>query len=371
MAKLACSLLRDRFGSYFSPFQFGVSTPVGSERVVHLLQLALSQHPDWVLLKTDTCNAFNSISRQRFVDLVSADFPTLQAFVAACYAVPSLLVLLHEDGLRCIRSEEGVQQGDPLGPFLFSLALQSCLVEAQAAVGSGFVISYLGDAIIAGPVDSVVSSFTVLRQCMQEVGLIIRPDKCEALSLQADASWPLYDIVFTTSGMSVLGCPIGSNTYLAEECERIVAKENTFLERLCGLRSMQSALLLRYCGTRRINHLLRAIPLSIIQPAVQQHDSNIRSCFCSIIGCQLDDTRIHQLHLRLSQRGLGLLLAERASPCAFLGAWVATLASLPQRLEKFPSPLDISVNPSNDLYCGHVFQTFSGLLQSLPAVSEL
>ena len=31
VAKLACSLLRDRFGSYFSPFQFGVSTPGGSE----------------------------------------------------------------------------------------------------------------------------------------------------------------------------------------------------------------------------------------------------------------------------------------------------------------------------------------------------
>ena len=77
VAKLACSLLRDRFGLYFSPFQFGVSTPGGSERVVHLLQLALSQHPDWVLLKTDARNAFNSISRQRFVDLVNADFPTL------------------------------------------------------------------------------------------------------------------------------------------------------------------------------------------------------------------------------------------------------------------------------------------------------
>ena len=237
-----------------------------------------------------------------------------------------------------------MQQGDPLGPFLFSLALQSCLVEAQAAFGSGFVISYLDDAIIAGLVDSVVSSFTILRQCMQEVGLIVRPDKCEELSLQADASWPLHDIAFTTSGMSVLGCPIGSNAYVAEECERIVAKENTFLERLCGLRNMQSLLLLlRYCGTGRINHLLRAIPPSIIQPAVQQHDSNIRSCFCSIIGCQLDDTRIHQLHLRLSQGGLGLPLAERTSPCAFLGAWAATLASLPQRLENFHH---LSTSPS-------------------------
>ena len=117
VAKLACSLLRDRFGSYFSPFQFGVSTPGGSERVVHLLQLSLSQHPDWVLLKTDARNAFNSVSRQRFLDLVNEHFPTLQAFVYACYAVPPSLVLLHEDGFRCIKSEEGVQQGGPSGSF--------------------------------------------------------------------------------------------------------------------------------------------------------------------------------------------------------------------------------------------------------------
>ena len=162
VAKLACSLLRDRFGSYFSPFQFGVSTPGGSERVVHLLQLSLSQHPDWVLLKTDARNAFNSVSRQRFLDLVNEHFPTLQAFVYACYAVPPSLVLLHEDGFRCIKSEEGVQQGDPLGPFLFSLALQSCLVEAHAAASEGFVISYLDDAVIGGPVESLpyVSSIT-------------------------------------------------------------------------------------------------------------------------------------------------------------------------------------------------------------------
>ncbi|XP_065834209.1 uncharacterized protein [Oscarella lobularis] len=339
--------------------------------VVHLLQLSLSQHPDWVLLKTDARNAFNSVSRQRFLDLVNEHFPTLQAFVYACYAVPPSLVLLHEDGFRCIKSEEGVQQGDPLGPFLFSLALQSCLVAAHAAASEGFVISYLDDAVIGGPVDSVVSAYQVLCSRMHDVGLVVRPDKCQAFSPCLDTLWPLQDIGFTSLGMSVLGCPIGTDSYVAGECLRIVAEENAFLERLCGLRNMQSALLLlRYCGTGRINHLLRAIPPSTIQQAVQQHDSNIRSCFCSIIGCQLDNIQLRQLHLRLSQGGMGLPLAERTSPCAFLGAWAATLASLPSRLEQFPSALDVSVAPSDNLFCGHVAHTLSALSQATPAVAE-
>ena len=90
------------------------------------------------------------------------------------------------------------------------------------------------------------STLDVISECL---ALQARPDKCEALSLEADASWPLPDIAFTTSGMSVLGGPIGSNAYVVEEFERIVAKENSFLKRLCGYRNMQSALLLlRYNG---------------------------------------------------------------------------------------------------------------------------
>ena len=264
-----------------------------------------------------------------------------------------------------------MQQGDPLGPFLFSLALQSCLVEAHAAASEGFVISYLDDAVIGGPVDSVVSAYQVLCSRMHDVGLVVRPDKCQAFSPCLDTLWPLQDIGFTSLGMSVLGCPIGTDSYVAGECLRIVAEENAFLERLCGLRNMQSALLLlRYCGTGRINHLLRAIPPSTIQQAAQQHDSNIRSCFCSIIGCQLDNIQLRQLHLRLSQGGMGLPLAERTSPCAFLGAWAATLASLPSRLEQFPSALDVSVTPSDNLFCGHVAHTLSALYQATPAVAE-
>ena len=74
VAKAACNVLRSAFEDFFSPFQFGVATPGGSEQFVHLLQTVASQ-TDWVVMKTDAKNAFNSVSRQRFLDLVGELFP--------------------------------------------------------------------------------------------------------------------------------------------------------------------------------------------------------------------------------------------------------------------------------------------------------
>eukprot|EP00973_Karenia_brevis_P084055 11662893-Karenia_brevis.AAC.1 len=51
--------------------------------------------------------------------------PGMAAWVDFCYSSPSRLVF----GSHTISSESGVQQGDPLGPLLFALALQPALRE--------------------------------------------------------------------------------------------------------------------------------------------------------------------------------------------------------------------------------------------------
>ena len=244
--------------------------------------------------------------------------------------------------MDCIPSA-GVQQGDPLGPFLFSLALHPCLKAAAKKCKHGFVVSYLDDAMVAGPKTDVLEAYDCLQSDMREIGLHIRPDKCEALSGVPVPDWPL-PVPFTSGGMQVLGCPIGSDSYVRQTCIDFTRRRLPFLQKLCCMKNLQSAmLLLRYCGVPTITHLLRSVTPRNVADAAKQHDGDIQSTFQAIVGLSASVQQKNQISLPISLGGFGLASASLVSPFAFLGSWASTLAFLPERLLQFPSaPLDVA-----------------------------
>ena len=68
-------------------------------------------------------NAFNSVRRDSIFEAVENNLPELKPYVQSAYANAS--TLFYSGGE--IQSEEGVQQGDPLGPVLFCMAVQPLL----------------------------------------------------------------------------------------------------------------------------------------------------------------------------------------------------------------------------------------------------
>ena len=81
-------------------------------------------------VKLDFANAFNSLRRDAVLEAVGKHRPDLLDFAASAYGAPTLLWLGDD---QQISSAEGVQQGDPLGPLLFCLALDKPLKEAQSS----------------------------------------------------------------------------------------------------------------------------------------------------------------------------------------------------------------------------------------------
>ena len=79
-----------------------------------------------------------------------AHFSELFQWAAGCYGDHSLLL----SAMGTLRSESGVQQGDPLGPLLFCLVLHK-VVTAIAADSICSQLSfhswYMDDGVIAGP----------------------------------------------------------------------------------------------------------------------------------------------------------------------------------------------------------------------------
>ena len=93
-----------------------------------------------------------------------------------------------------------------MGLFLFGFALKPCLQSAFRGVSGHF------DELSCRRLSSrgQDSAFLTLHNSINEIGLIICSDKCEAISFVNDSDWFLADISVTNLGLSILGCPVAA-----------------------------------------------------------------------------------------------------------------------------------------------------------------
>ena len=160
-AKTLCHAYKEQASAYFFPLQIGVAQPLGTEVGLETARQWCDRNRNNLsaaLVKIDFTNAFNSVDRQTFLQECRHQFPGLSRWAEWCYAQPSTLYF----GPETISSEKGVQQGDPIGPMLFALAIQPMLKElsdGRSNEGLELIYSYLDDLILAGEQRSVVEAF--------------------------------------------------------------------------------------------------------------------------------------------------------------------------------------------------------------------
>ena len=97
------------------------------------------------LTSLDFYNAFNTVDRRDIANWLLHFAPSLYRAGRWAYGTSSDLVLSDER----ILSSQGVRQGDPLGPLLFSLAIRSLLTDLSTALGPHRrILAYLDDVYI-------------------------------------------------------------------------------------------------------------------------------------------------------------------------------------------------------------------------------
>ena len=154
------------FGNKLRPVQLGCGTKAGCEAAVHATRTYLtnaSESKPLILLKMDFRNAFNTLRRDKLFTVIREQFPHLYKFIWQAYSAPSTLFF----GRYTLDSATGVQQGDPLDPALFSIAIHSL----ATTLSSEFNIWYLDDGTIGGETSQVLSDLQSVKRMSSALGL--------------------------------------------------------------------------------------------------------------------------------------------------------------------------------------------------------
>ena len=277
ISKCVARAVQSEAVSFLSPLQVGVGIPGGCEAIVHSLASLLNDcsipPESRCTLLVDFSNAFNSIDRGLMFEEARARIPSMSSWLECCYGSQPVLFLGEHTILSCC----GVQQGDPLGPLGFVVALHPIVERIKREVPGLLLNSwYLDDGTLCGSPRDICSASS-----SPSHGLFLnRSESHLFVPAEASCDYSMFppEIPVCNGGFCLLGSPFGSASF----CTSLILKRvEKIQETLNTLKSFQDSqiqfALLRSClALPKISFALRTCAPQLIKPALVAFDDIMR-----------------------------------------------------------------------------------------------
>ena len=310
-----------------SPLQVGVGVPAGCEAIIHSV-MNIHESPSIpadhrFTLLVDFSNAFNSVDRTTLFHEMRSRIPTISSWLESSYGLQPNLLL----GNQTIPSCGGVQQGDPLGPLGFALVLHPIIEKIRESV-PGLLINvwYLDDGTLCGTQQDLAAALTIIEAEGPPRGLFLNrvksfihsPDNCSV-------THPLLCGIPTSSdGFTLLGSPVGPNSFCEDIFSKRVSKIADTLSKLEDLEDsqMETALLRSCLALPKVAYLLRTCPPALFQQSLGSFDHIMRDALSDLAGGPLSDWSWAKASLPSSLGGLNVRQALLHAPAAYISSFL-------------------------------------------------
>ena len=247
-----------------------------------------------------------------------------------------------------IKSQEGAQQGDPLGPFLFSLAIMDLTKELESEVN----LWYLDDGTIIGTAESAMSDYKKIKDASKSLGLEVNPGKCEILLIRPKEN-DISSIAnfreiapeireISMDNLTMLGSPI-----MPEAIDGVLQSKLESFQLMCDRLEVidphDALFLLRHAfALPKLTYFLRTSPCFGNTEILKKYDKALRVALISILNVGMEDPSWEQCSLPVRMGGLGIRTASEVSLPAYLSSVSATFECITPLL---PTYLRNEANP--------------------------